>query len=199
MEHKGTQTLKTPRLTLRQFASSDVPAAWRNWCADEAVTRYLTWPPHADETVTGEVIESWVRGYADPAFYQWAIELNDLREPIGSISVVEKDERTGSVSIGYCIGKRWWRQGITTEAFRAVIRYLFETVCAKRIEARHNVNNPNSGRVMRACGLTYEGTLRQAMVDNQGAADVCVYSILRSEYDAQKQNQEAGKISHGRI
>ena len=186
MDHKGTKTIRTERLTLRPFVLSDAPAAYRNWCSEEAVTRYLTWPPHGSKAVTQQVIAGWVKGYAKPAFYQWAIELNSIHEPIGSISVVKTDERTGAVSIGYCIGSRWWRQGITTEAFRAIIRFLFEEVCVNRIEARHDADNPNSGRVMRACGLTYEGTLRQVGVDNQGIVDECVYGILRSEYQSQK-------------
>ena len=72
-----------------------------------------------------------------------------------------------------------------------MIAYLFEAVGVRRIEARHNVKNPNSGRVMRACGLTYEGTLRQAAADNQGIVDVCVYSILRSEYEAHRAEGDA--------
>ena len=186
MEHKGTQVLETERLLLRPFRAEDAPAAYRNWCSEDAVTRYLTWQTHADAGVTETLMTAWAAGYADPAFYQWAIELKSLGEPIGSISVVHRDERVNAVSIGYCIGSCWWRQGITTEAFRAVIAYLFETVGADRIEARHNAENLNSGRVMRACGLTYEGTLRQAGVDNQGVVDVCVYSILRREYEASK-------------
>ena len=186
MEHKGTQVLETERLLLRPFRAEDAPAAYRNWCSEDAVTRYLTWPTHANERVTEALMADWAAGYADPAFYQWAIELKSIREPIGSISVVRTDEQVNAVSIGYCIGSCWWRQGITTEAFRAVIAYLFETVGADRIEARHNAENLNSGRVMRACGLTYEGTLRQAGVDNQGVVDVCVYSILRREYEASK-------------
>ena len=191
MEHKGTQVLETERLRLRTFTVDDAAAAYRNWCSEDAVTRYLTWQTHANQSVTGTLMETWAAGYADPAFYQWAIELKSLGEPIGSISVVGMDARTEAVSIGYCIGSRWWRQGITTEAFRAVIRFLFEAIGVRRIEARHNVKNPNSGRVMRACGLTYEGTLRQAAADNQGIVDVCVYSILRGEYEAQKERGDA--------
>ena len=186
MEHKGTQTLRTERLTLRRFQPEDAPAAYRNWCSDEAVTRYLTWRPHADEAVTRQLVERWAGSYDDPAFYQWAIVLNDIEEPIGSISVVERSEQTCAVSIGYCIGKRWWRQGITTEAFRAVIRYLFEEVGVLRIEARHDIDNPNSGRVMRSCALTYEGTLRKASLNNQGIRDVYIYSILQNEYQQKK-------------
>ena len=191
MEHKGTQTIETERLLLRPFRASDALAAYRNWCSEDAVTRFLTWKTHADETVTEALMQTWEAGCADPEVYQWAIELKSLGEPIGSISVVGKDERTEAVSIGYCIGSRWWRQGITTEAFRAVIAYLFEAVGVRRIEARHNVKNPNSGRVMRACGLTYEGPLRQAAADNQGIVDVCVYSILRSEYEAHRAEGDA--------
>ena len=182
MEHKGTQTLRTERLTLRRFQREDAPAAFRNWCSDAAVTPYLTWQTHADEQVTEALMDTWAAGYSDPMYYQWAIVLNGLQEPIGSISVVRIEPKTNAVSIGYCIGSRWWRQGITTEAFRAVIRYLFEEIGVSRIEARHDIENPNSGRVMRSCGLTYEGTLRQAAVNNRGIIDICVYGILRNEY-----------------
>ena len=191
MEHKGTKIIETERLLLRPFTVADAPAAYRNWCAEEAVTRFLTWPPHADESVTEAVMADWAASYADPAFYQWAIELKSLGEPIGSISVVAQSEHVRALSVGYCIGSRWWRQGITTEAFRALIPFFFEEVGADRVEARHDPANPNSGRVMRACGLTYEGTLRQAATNNQGVVDLCIYSILRSEYEAQRAEGDA--------
>ena len=186
MEHKGTKIIETERLLLRPFTVADAPAAYRNWCAEEAVTRFLTWPPHADEGVTRAVFADWEANYADPAYYQWAIVLKSIGEPIGSISVVAQSEQVNALSIGYCIGSRWWRRGLTTEAFRALIPFFFDEVGADRVEARHDPNNPNSGRVMRACGLTYEGTLRQAATNNQGVVDLCIYSILRSEYTSAK-------------
>jgi ribosomal-protein-alanine N-acetyltransferase len=182
MEHKGTQVLETERLLLRPFRAEDAPAAYRNWCSEDAVTRYLTWQTHADAGVTETLMTDWAAGYADPAFYQWAIELKSLGEPIGSISVVHRDEQVNAVSIGYCIGSCWWRQGITTEAFRAVIRYLFEEVGMNRVAARHDPNNPNSGRVMRKCGMIYEGTARSADRNNQGVCDAAHYAILHSDW-----------------
>jgi len=86
------------------------------------------------------------------------------------------------VEIGYCIGEKWWGQGIVTEAFRALIPYFFEKVGANRIQARHDSQNPASGRVMQKSGLTYEGTLRKADVNNTGIVDACMYSILKDEY-----------------
>ena len=184
MNHSGTRRLETERLVLRRLTASDADKVFKNWVSDPEVTRFLTWPPHTDLSVTRRLAALWAEEAKKPDFYQWAIEPKDLGEPIGSISVVALVEERDIVSIGYCIGRKWWHQGITSEAFEAVIRYMFDEVGVNRLEARHNVNNPNSGGVMRKCGLTYEGTLRQAATDNTGVMDLSVWSILRSEYEA---------------
>ncbi|MDR1620562.1 MAG: GNAT family N-acetyltransferase [Clostridiales bacterium] len=54
--------------------------------------------------------------------------LNDINEPIGSIAVVHQQEDVGRVHIGYCIGRQWWRQGYTSEALRALVKFFFEEV-----------------------------------------------------------------------
>ncbi len=186
LTHKGTQTIETERLILRPFRADDAEPMHRNWASEEIVTRFLMWPTHANVDVTKRVLADWISKYGDPAFYQWAIEFRELAEPVGSISVVEVNEKAASVQIGYCIGSRWWRKGIVSEAFRALIAFLFEEVNANRVEARHDPENPRSGHVMQACGLTYEGTLRKATRSNRGITDVRVYSILRDEYDGTK-------------
>lgn len=184
MNHKGTKTLYTERLTLRPFRLSDAQAMYDNWANDPEVTRFLTWQPHENAQATAKLLKRWIADYKDPEYYQWAICPKETDEPIGSISVVAIVEERDIVSIGYCIGRKWWHQGITSEAFEAVIRFMFDEVGVNRLEARHNVFNPNSGGVMKKCGLTYEGTLRQAATDNTGLMDLSVYSILRSEYEA---------------
>jgi ribosomal-protein-alanine N-acetyltransferase len=123
-----------------------------------------------------------MQSYAKPSFYLWAIELKAIGEPIGSISVVDQNERLNMVHIGYCIGSNWWRQGIVSEAFAAIIPFLFDEVKTNRIEARHDPNNPNSGKVMLKCGLQYEGTHRQADWSNQGIVDTAMYGLLVEDY-----------------
>ncbi len=189
MNHQGTKTIETERLLLRKFRLEDAPAAFRNWTSDERVTEFLRWPTHKEPAVTERVIADWVADSEKPDFYQWAIVLRSLGEPIGTISVVGMNEKLDILHIGYCIGSRWWRQGITGEAFMAIIPYLFREVGANRIEAWHDPNNPNSGAVMKKCGLTYEGTLRQADYSNKGIVDACVYSILRSEWEARQETE----------
>ena len=183
MQHLGTQRLETERLVLRRFCADDAAAMFANWASDPAVTAFLTWEPHASEEVTRAILADWVHSYERPDSYQWAICLRESNEPVGSISVVSCNENVASFEIGYCIGQQWWRRGITSEALQAVINYLFEQVGALRVCAKHDSRNPNSGRVMRRCGMTHEGTLRQADRSNAGIGDMCVYSILRSEWD----------------
>ena len=62
-----------------------------------------------------------------------------------------------------------------TEAVKAVMEFLFDEVGYHRVEAMHDPNNPNSGKVMKKCGMKYEGTLRQADRNNQGVCDACYY------------------------
>ena len=186
MKHRGTQRLETERLILRPFEIRDAEAMFRNWAGDPMVTRFLTWPPHTDARASGYVLSEWVPAYARPDFYQWAIVLKTMGEPIGSLSVVRLDERVDECELGWCIGRDWWGQGITTEAGEAVLRFLFGEVGAQRVAARHATNNPGSGRVMQKLGMRREGVLRRAGRSNQGIEDLVQYSILAEEYRAGK-------------
>ena len=182
MKHQLPAVLETKRLILRPFMENDGDAMFRNWASDPEVTKYLTWPTHTNVEISRTIAGKWALGSGEPGFYQWAIVPKELKEPIGSISCVHTDEATSSVEIGYCIGRKWWGQGFTPEALHALIRFFFEEVGALRVCARHDINNPNSGKVMAKCGMTYEGTLRRSAVNNQGIHDICWYSILREEY-----------------
>ncbi|MFA5433110.1 MAG: GNAT family N-acetyltransferase [Candidatus Paceibacterota bacterium] len=183
MNHTGTVTLVTERLILRRFELADADAMFKNWASDAEVTKFLMWPTHTDVSVSKAVISSWLPLYNNPDHYSWAIVLKEINEPIGSIAVVKMDDNIKMIHIGYCIGRKWWHQGYTSEALAVLIRYFFETVGVNRIESRHDPRNPNSGKVMMKCGLKYEGTLQQSDINNQeGFCDAAYYAILAEDY-----------------
>lgn len=182
MKHCSTQRLETERLVLRRYVESDAEAMYRNWASDREVTKYLMWQPHSSQEVSQSVINDWIEHYSDKDYYNWAIVLKDgADEPIGNIAVVHMNEEISMVHIGYCIGRRWWHNGITSEALKAVMDFLFDEVNANRIESRHDPRNPNSGKVMQKCSMKYEGTLRSSDWNNQGICDACYYALLKSE------------------
>lgn len=182
MEHLGTRRLETARLILRRFTMEDTEAMYQNWGSDNEVTKYLTWPTHISIAVSRAVLAEWTGNYGKANYYQWAIALKDDElNPIGSIGANFCDDYTQMAHVGYCIGKEWWRKGLVSESLQSVIDYLIDEVGMNRIEAKHDANNPNSGAVMKKCGMKYEGTLRQANWNNQGRHDSSYYGLLASD------------------
>ena len=189
LNHQGTKKLETERLILRQFKIEDYVEMYNNWACEDAVTKFLTWQTHTNQDVTKSVLADWIPKYENKDFYNWAIELKEENRLIGNISVVSLREETLSAILGYCMGSKWWGKEIMPEAGKAVLKYLFEEVGFNRIAANHDKNNPKSGRVMQKIGMTYEGTLRSAGFCNQGIIDDVRYSILKSEWDLNRQVQ----------
>mgnify|MGYP002624861781 CR=1 FL=1 len=185
MEHKGTVTIETPRLLLRRFTEEDIRPMHRNWANDPAVTEYLTWQAHKTVFSTKAVVTDWITNYARPDFYQWAIELKLVAEPVGTISVVRRRDDILSAELGWCLGKLWWGKGIMPEAANAVMKFLFEEIGVHRITACHDVNNPKSGRVMQKIGMSKDGILRANARNHQGTyVDMVFYSIVAEDYFA---------------
>jgi len=183
MNHLGVKTLETEQLILRRFKIGDAQDMYQNWANDSEVNKFLSWPVHQSVDVSKAVIADWIKHYSEPDNYQWAITLKlSDQGVIGSIGVLHKKDDIKMVQIGYCIGRKWWHQGITSEALRALIDFFISEVGVNRVEAMHDPNNPNSGKVMLKCGMKYEGTMRQAHWNNQGIRDSAWYAILASDY-----------------
>ena len=183
MQHLGTVRLETERLILRRFTIDDADAMFNNWANDPEVTKFLTWQPHSSVEETKMILSDWIKEYDKENYYQWAIVLKENGdEPIGGISSVKNSDRKEAVRIGYCIGKKWWHQGIVSEALAAVVKFFFEEVSMNRIESSHDFNNPNSGKVMAKCGLLYEGMNREGGWNNQGIIDQVLYAFLSKDY-----------------
>lgn len=182
INHKGSQKIKTERLILRKFKISDAEYMFNNWASDPEVTKYLSWPYHKELATTKKIINIYLEEYKSSEVYNWAIVPKEYGEVIGSITVVEMSNEKEQCEIGYCISKSYWNQGITTEALKAVIRYLINKIGFKRVQAKHNSDNSASGKVMLKAGMEYEGRLRKYNKNNSGELVDCdMYSILKED------------------
>ena len=155
MKHLGSKKIHTERLTLRPFTMKDAEMMFSNWASDDEVTKYVPWDTHSSIEVTKEILTEWTNNYKNPNFYQWCIDY--YGKAIGSISVLEINEELKSCEIGYCIGKKWWHNGITSEAVRHVKNFLINKVGFEHLWAWHHIDNPNSGLVLSKCGFRYVG------------------------------------------
>ncbi|USS88184.1 GNAT family N-acetyltransferase [Fructilactobacillus hinvesii] len=178
----GTQKLTSERLILRPLQANDVSMMFHNWASDPRVTKYLTWPAHESIEITKKSLKIKKSLYQQPDYYDWGIVLKENDELIGTISVVNQDPNIKLMELGFCIGYDWWGNGYTPEALKLVIDYLFHHSDVNRIEIVHDCRNVNSGKVIKKCGLTYEGTLRQRGMNSSGICDEAMYSLLREDY-----------------
>lgn len=179
VKHLGTKQIETDRLILRRFTVADAEKMYQNWASDPEVTKFLTWPTHENAEATRALLTDWVSSYENADKYEWCIALKENDEPVGSMGVVHCNEKVQSMEIGYCIGREYWHQGITSEALAAVMQFLLEEVGAYRIESRHDARNPHSGAVMKKCGMRYEGTRIQADWNNSGICDCVHYGYIK--------------------
>ena len=177
-----TPKMETKRLILRPFTVEDAGAMYKNWAGDAETTKYMSWPTHESEAVSLERIESLQEVYEKGISCEWGIELKEFGQVIGSLGALVANEGAESVTVGYIIGKKWWHQGITSEALSVVLPYLFGEAGAHRVQAYHDVRNPHSGGVMKKCGMVYEGTRRASDVNNAGVCDTAWYGILKEDY-----------------
>lgn len=60
--------------------------------------------------------------------------------------------------LGYRLVRRYWRQGLASEASRALLRHAFDTVGQSRVIAQTMAANTGSIGVMRAIGMRYVRT-----------------------------------------
>ena len=145
--------LETKRLLLRKFRINDAQEMFETWASDPEVCKYLTWNPHESVDLTRQILQKWEEEYELSYTYRYAIVIKETNELIGGIDVV--GFLADDPVIGYCIGKKFWNNGYVTEAFEAVIKYLFDEEEYENIIICAHVENKASIRVIEKNGFTF--------------------------------------------
>ena len=155
MERKGTTNLETERLYLRKLRLEDANEAFKNWCNDKDVSKFMMWETHKTVQDTEEWLKETLKVYEGNINYEWGIVLKETNELIGSIGVYSKKEFDGRYEIGYAISKKYWRNGYTTESLKCVMDYLIKEEGIENFIGRHAKLNGASGSVMQKAGFVY--------------------------------------------
>jgi ribosomal-protein-alanine N-acetyltransferase len=181
LTHKGTVTLHTSRLILRQFTVDDAQAVYDGYTSDEHVAKQHNLNVHNSVKDTKAMIIEWIAKYDNPEYYHWVIECRGII--VGEINLFDVDNRSERCELGYTIGSKWWNNGIATEATAEVIRYAFAEVNFNKICARYDTENIGSGKVMQKNGMKQERLSRHHNTRKNGTkTDTAFYTILKSEW-----------------
>ena len=170
--------IRTNRLLLRQFRSSDVDdvLAYRD---DAEFSRYL---PHIPQPFTrGDAEEFVARNIAEPwdKYATFAIVFEGA--VIGTVNL-DIDQAHGIAMLGFAIGRTHWGKGIGSEAVRAAISWGFEALGLAKIWATTDAYNARSRQLMEKLGMQLEGRLRSHERARAGRTDKLCYGLLRPEW-----------------
>lgn len=174
-------TLATARLVLRPFRLGDAPSVQELAGAREVADTTLTIPHPYPDGLAARWIATHEPRWRDGRSVVFAVTEGAGGALVGAIGL-EIDRTHDSAELGYWIARDAWNRGYATEAAGALLDFAFRTLDIHRVEARHFVRNPSSGRVMQKLGMTLEGVHRQSLKKWGVFEDAARYAILRREW-----------------
>jgi len=174
-------TLETERLILRKVTKEDIEDMYL-YGSDEEVSKYVTWNTHETIADTKGFVEFVLNKYENKQVSPWGIEYKENGKFIGTIDFVWWQPNHKIAEIGYVISKDYWGKGLTTEVAKELVKFGFEEMDLVRVQARCDVENIASARVMEKAGMTLEGIIRKGIFVKGEHRDLKMYSILKEEF-----------------
>lgn len=168
--------LQTPRLLLRPVTPEDYQAVFR-WCGDPKVNRFMSYPLYRDPQQVRAWLES--RLTDSPDEFDYGFVLKQTGELVGEGGMYYHPEED-LWHIGYNLRADLWGRGLTTEAMRAIMDYVFSVREVRVVEAFHAVDNPASGAVMRKLGLRFVRDSQYTKQDGSETFPAKTYRLERA-------------------
>ncbi len=174
--------IETNRLIIRSFTKTDAKAIYEA-CNDFDIfktTLGIPSPYTLDDA--NNFIEYTNNAISNQKSFELAITLKEnVDQVVGCISLMGIKRPTNKAELAYWVAKKYWNNGIASEAAKAIIEYGFNTLHLHSIFARFLDNNPASGNVMKKIGMQYVGKMRESEYKLGQYYDVHYYEILKSD------------------
>ena len=179
-------TLTTPRLRLREFHNEDLEDVFA-YESDPVVVQYVAYGPYTEEECRQDLAWHVAHQQAIPRhFFHFAIELQSEKRVIGWCGVQFARADHHEAELGYALHRRYWGQGYTTEAARAVTEYSFAKLGVHRVFGECRPENIGSIRVLQKLGMTQEGYLRENRRFKGRWWDTLIFGLLAAEWRSEQ-------------
>ena len=181
------KVFETERLIIRPADPEKDAAAFFEFYSNAQAMRFMSTPPHDNPDQTHNEMQLKI---ATPGAHLWAICLKGTDKAIGE---VHKLGQTRVPGLGYIIHPDYWGQGITVEACRAALNWLFAQG-DDRMELWIDRTNLQSRRVAEKLGFTLRGQFAQRYHKDAYHHYKLVYGVLASEWQGEKSPSEDMKL-----
>lgn len=171
-------------LHLRPICLTDAGRV-HEWASREESCQYQPWGPNTvsdTETFVRDAVRAW--DVRPQRRWVWAaVDPTNVAYGIGEV----KARAPQRAEISYAVHHEHWGEGVGSCIARALVDWAFEELPElERLEATCDPRNGASGSILMRVGMTHEGTLRHVMKIREGWRDSKMFSLLRSEWTADK-------------
>lgn len=153
---------------------------YNKWTNDPDVIRYTTIMPG-----TLEDSKKWIKEKekvnADEIF---SIFLKEDDTIIGNVGCHNLDDPDNNFILGIIIGeKEYWGRGLGTDAFKTIIRYMFEIKNANTVSLDVFVANATAQRVYEKCGFKKIKKIKKPLERENMEVECILMQLTRDQYE----------------
>ena len=175
---KHMAIIKSKKFILRPYRKGDEEALVKH-ANDKTIARNTLVMPHP---YTMKDAKEWIKknleeyNKKNSANHVFAIEID--REICGAVGL-SKIKKEHKAEIGYWLGRKYWGQGIMTEAVKLAVIYAFQKLKLRRIYAHVFLFNPASKRVLEKAGFVLEGVSKKEAKKKDKYIDVYLLAKVK--------------------
>ena len=174
--------LKTERLIIRKLTLDDAKDIYEFTSLKET-SEFLTWYPHQNIETTRKFLEDLQVKYRKNLPSQWGIELLTENKIIGIAGFITFFPEHKKGELAFVLSPKYQNRGYMTEALGIIVHFGFEVMELNRIEAKCEIDNFASERVLQKIGMQLEGCCYEYLVRKGIFRDYKIYALLKKYYD----------------
>jgi RimJ/RimL family protein N-acetyltransferase len=163
----------------------------RPWCASDAGTliaagqdpaiRQWNLLVVASAAEAGKRIERMHERWQNEQSAIWAIAHPHGGQAVGLIGLGDIDLAGGSAEVLYWVLPAGRGRGVMVEATKRLSQWAFDDLGLHRLRLCHSMANPASCRVATKAGFSVEGTMRSALLHEDGWHDQHLHALVQGD------------------
>lgn len=155
-------TIETKRFWLREAKEEDYLDVYEIYSSEEAV-KYQDMKNMTTFEQAKKSIMSFKKGFKEKRFIRWCIEDKNTNKVVGTITLHDFDFDESKVQIGYMLNIKYWRRNIMTECGLEVLKYAFEALKFKSIQAYIHPGNIASIKLNEKLGFINKKIIKEVV------------------------------------
>lgn len=154
--------IETKRLILIRMSYDHIKDLYK-MRSDPAMNLYVDVKPDETTSDTKCYIDMMNKGVDENKWIIWAVEYRKTKSIIGTISIWNIDNKNEKGELGYGIIPEYQRKGLMQEALLSILKYGFNIMNLKKLEAYTEKDNVHSIKLLESCNFVLT-----KQVDEQG-------------------------------